>query len=95
LESPRGNDDRGGNTHDETTKQHHAADRHGPRLHVVGRHPARRLYVHHTDADREWAYDRKSSIGRLDKGLDEAKAKAWTIVDMKRDWKRVFAFEKE
>jgi phosphoserine phosphatase len=48
------------------------------------------LYVHHTDADREWAYDRKSSVGRLDKGLDEAKAKGWTVVDMKRDWRRVF-----
>jgi len=48
------------------------------------------LYVHHTDAEREWAYDRKSSIGRLDKGLDEAKEKGWTVVDMKKDWKRVF-----
>jgi len=45
------------------------------------------LYVHHTDADREWAYDRKSSIGRLDKGLDEAKVNGWTVVDMKNDWK--------
>jgi hypothetical protein len=49
--------------------------------------------VHHTDADREWAYDRKSSIGRLDKALNEAQAKGWTVVDMKRDWKRVFPFE--
>jgi phosphoglycolate phosphatase-like HAD superfamily hydrolase len=49
--------------------------------------------VHHTDAQREWAYDRKSHIGRLDKALDEANAKGWTVVDMKRDWKRVFAFE--
>ena len=49
--------------------------------------------VHHTDAEREWAYDRKSSIGRLDKALDEARAKGWTVVDMKKDWKRVFAFE--
>jgi len=52
------------------------------------------LYVHHTDAEREWAYDRNSSIGRLDKGLDEAKAKGWTVVDMKEYWKKVFAFEK-
>lgn len=52
------------------------------------------LYVHHTDAAREWAYDRASSIGRLDKGLDQAKAKGWTVVDMKNDWKHVFAFEK-
>ena len=49
------------------------------------------LYVHHTDAEHEWAYDRTSSIGRLDKGLDEAQAKGWTIVEMKTDWKRVFA----
>lgn len=50
--------------------------------------------VHHTDADREWAYDRKSHIGTLDKALDEAKAKGWTVVDMKNDWKRIFAWEK-
>jgi phosphoglycolate phosphatase-like HAD superfamily hydrolase len=49
--------------------------------------------VHHTDAEREWAYDRKSSIGRLDKALDEAKTKGWTVADMKNDWKRVFAFD--
>jgi hypothetical protein len=51
------------------------------------------LYVHHTDADREWAYDRNSSIGRLDQGLDEALARGWTVVDIKRDWKRIFPFE--
>jgi hypothetical protein len=51
------------------------------------------LYVHHTDAKREWAYDRKSSIGRLDKGLDEAAAKGWTVVDMKKDWKVIFPGE--
>ncbi len=50
------------------------------------------LYIHHTDAKREWAYDRKSSIGVLDKGLDEAQAKGWTVVDMKRDWKTIFPF---
>jgi len=57
--------------------------------------PSARLcvYVHHTDAEREWVYDRRSSIGRLDKGLDEAQANGWTVVSMKRDWKRVFAFE--
>ena len=48
------------------------------------------LYVHHTDAEREWAYDRKSSFGRLDKGLDEARAKGWTVVDMKKDWKIIY-----
>jgi hypothetical protein len=52
------------------------------------------LLVHHTDAEREWAYDRASSIGRLDKALDEAQAKGWTIVDMKDDWKIIFPFEK-
>jgi phosphoglycolate phosphatase-like HAD superfamily hydrolase len=52
------------------------------------------LYVHHTDAVREWAYDRQSSIGRLDQGLDEAKAKGWTVVSMKDDWKRVFPFDR-
>ncbi|GKS59339.1 haloacid dehalogenase [Nitrospira sp.] len=50
------------------------------------------LLVHHTDADREWAYDRQSPIGRLDKGLDDAKGQGWAIVDMKHDWKRVFTF---
>jgi hypothetical protein len=51
------------------------------------------LIVHHTDAEREWAYDRKSSVGKLDKALDAAQAEGWTVVDMKNDWKRVFAFE--
>jgi phosphoglycolate phosphatase-like HAD superfamily hydrolase len=50
------------------------------------------LIVHHTDAVREWAYDRKSSIGHLDKALDEARAKGWTVVDMKNDWKTIFPF---
>lgn len=48
------------------------------------------LYVHHTDAEREWAYDRASSIGRLDRGLVEAQTHGWTVVDMRRDWKVVF-----
>ncbi|WP_049735419.1 HAD family hydrolase [Rhizobium ecuadorense] len=52
------------------------------------------LYVHHTDGEREWAYDRQSSIGRLDEGLDQAAANGWTVVDMKKDWKKVFGFEK-
>ena len=51
------------------------------------------LYVHHTDGEREWAYDRTSGIGRLDKGLDEAKARGWVVADIKVEWKRVFAFE--
>ena len=53
------------------------------------------LYVHHTDGEREWAYDRRSSIGLLDKGIDEARAKGWTVVDMKRDWKVIFKPEKK
>jgi len=52
------------------------------------------LYVHHTDGEREWTYDRDSHIGRLDKGLDEAAARGWTVVDMKQDWKRIHPFEK-
>jgi hypothetical protein len=53
------------------------------------------LYVHHTDAAREWAYDRQSHIGTLDKGLDEANARSWTVVSMKSDWKTVFPSEKK
>ncbi len=48
------------------------------------------LIVHHDDADREFAYDRNSRIGKLDKALDEAQARGWTVVSMKRDWKTVF-----
>jgi phosphoserine phosphatase len=51
------------------------------------------VIIHHTDADREWAYDRASSIGRLDKALGEAKSYGWTVVSMKDDWKRIFLFE--
>jgi len=50
--------------------------------------------VHHTDATREYAYDRESKVGKLDQALDEATVKGWTVVDMKQDWKTVFAFEK-
>jgi hypothetical protein len=49
--------------------------------------------VHHTDAEREWAYDRQSRIGKLDKALDEANEKGWTVVDMKSDWKKIFPFD--
>jgi hypothetical protein len=48
------------------------------------------LLVHHTDAEREYAYDRQSSVGQLDKALDEANTKGWIVVDMKNDWKTVF-----
>lgn len=62
---------------------------------AAGKGPHFCLYVHHTDSAREWAYDRESHIGKLDKGLDEARANGWTVVDMKTDWKRVFRFEKK
>jgi hypothetical protein len=48
------------------------------------------LFVHHTDAEREYAYDRKSHVGTLDKALDQADAMGWIIVDMRKDWKTVF-----
>ncbi len=51
--------------------------------------------VRHTDAEREWAYDRQSSIGKLDKALDQAQASGWTVVDMKADWNVIFAFQKK
>jgi hypothetical protein len=51
------------------------------------------LIVHHTDAEREYAYDRQSHFGRLDKALDAASINKWTVADMKRDWKRIFPFE--
>jgi hypothetical protein len=53
------------------------------------------LLVHHDDATREWAYDREPAIGQLDKAIDEASAKGWTIVSMKSDWRHVFPFEKK
>ena len=48
------------------------------------------MYVHHDDAEREWAYDRESHIGQLDKGLDEAAERGWTVVSMKNDWKQIY-----
>jgi phosphoglycolate phosphatase-like HAD superfamily hydrolase len=53
------------------------------------------LFVHHDDAVREYAYDRKSRIGKLDKGLDEAPKWGWPVISMKRDWKAIFPFEKQ
>jgi hypothetical protein len=49
--------------------------------------------VHHTDAEREYAYDRQSHVGKLDKALDEATAKKLTVVSMKSEWKKVFQFQ--
>jgi phosphoglycolate phosphatase-like HAD superfamily hydrolase len=57
---------------------------------AAGAGPRFVLLVHHTDAEREWAYDRKSHVGRLDKALDEAAAKGWTVVDMKKDWRVIY-----
>ncbi len=50
------------------------------------------LIVHHTDREREYAYDRESHFGHLDKALDAAALNDWTVVSMKDDWKRIFAF---
>ncbi len=58
-----------------------------------GKGPRLGLIVHHTDAEREWAYDRESSVGRLDKGLDEAKSRGWILLDMKRDWTSIYRSE--
>ena len=57
---------------------------------AAGKGPHFCLYVHHTDAKREWAYDRQSAVGRLDKGLDQATIEGWTIVSMKDDWKTIY-----
>ena len=61
---------------------------------MAGNGPRFALFVHHTDAEREWAYDRKSHIGKLDKGLDEAKKMGWTVVDMRKDWKLIYPTNK-
>jgi phosphoserine phosphatase len=60
---------------------------------TAGEGPRLALLVHHTDAAREWAYDRDSHIGKLDAALDAARAHGWTVVDMAADWKRVFPFD--
>ncbi len=59
---------------------------------VAGPGPRLALLVHHTDSEREWAYDRRSAVGKLDQALDEAGTRGWTVVNMKRDWNRVFDF---
>ncbi len=60
---------------------------------AAGDGPNLMVYIHHTDSEREWAYDRESHIGRLDKGLDEANTKGWMVVDMKKDWKVIYPFK--
>jgi len=52
------------------------------------------LLVHHTDAEREWAYDRDSPIGRLGKTLEDAEQRGWIVASIRDDWRRVFSFEK-
>ena len=61
---------------------------------VAGKKPSFACYLHHTDADREWAYDKGSHIGGLDKGLTEAKANNWIVINMKNDWKVIYPFQK-
>jgi len=65
-------------------------------LQLSARSPADifRDLAHHTDAQREWAYDRQSKIGTLNTAWDEATAKGWTVVDMKQDWKVIYPFQK-
>jgi hypothetical protein len=62
---------------------------------AAGDGPRFGMIVRHTDADREWAYDRESHIGRLDAALDEAARQGWTVVDMKKDWAVIYPFELE
>jgi hypothetical protein len=52
------------------------------------------LLLHHDDADREYAYDRRSPVGRLDKAWDEAVRRKWVVVSMKKDFKKVFPFDR-
>jgi hypothetical protein len=61
---------------------------------TAGPGPRFGLIVHHTDAVREWAYDRESHVGRLARALDEAPRRGWVVVDMKRDWRVIYPFEK-
>ncbi len=61
---------------------------------TTGQEPGFGLIVHHTDAAREYAYDRDSAVGQLDKALDEAPERGWTIADMQRDWQIIFPFER-
>jgi hypothetical protein len=61
---------------------------------TAGAGPRLGLLVHHTDAQREWAYGRDSPVGRLARGLDEGPRRGWIIVSMKDDWKVIFPFDK-
>lgn len=61
-----------------------------PEWTTTGRNPSFAMIIHHDDAEREFAYDRKSIVGKLDRGLDEAKKRGWMLVSIKNDWKKVF-----
>ena len=65
-----------------------------PQWAAAGGGPRFCLYVHHTDAEREWAYDRASHIGKLDKGSDEAAQRGRAVADVERDWKRIHPYDK-
>ena len=56
--------------------------------------PRAGFLIHHTDSEREWAYDRGSRIGALARGLDEAPGRGWTLVDMKTDWNVIYPFQR-
>jgi hypothetical protein len=71
-----------GNSDGDLAMLQYAASRQGPSMAV---------FIHHTDSVREWAYDRDSHIGQFNKGLDEAMAKDWVLVDMKDDWKEIYS----
>ncbi len=60
---------------------------------MAGEGPHFAMIIHHTDAEREYAYDRKSDFGKLDKALDEAESRNWLLIDMKADWKKIYAFD--
>ena len=57
---------------------------------AAGEGPRFSALIHHTDALREWAYDKNSHVGRLDEALNQAKHEGWLVVDMKKDWKQVY-----
>ena len=61
---------------------------------TIGHQPSLGVFIHHDDAEREWAYDRESHIGRLAEGLDQAPERGWLVVSMKNDWQTIFPEEK-
>jgi len=60
---------------------------------TIGRDPSLGVYIHHDDAEREWAYDRESNIGRLVEGLDQAPERGWLVISMKDDWRTIYPEE--